>query len=230
VPEIAGTRACSIVKKYAVQLATAVTLAAAVAVLPSCSGNDDIRHRAKRVSHRPASVVNYAVGALAPDYAILRRVGTSRDILPPGLISKRAATHFGLDTRKAHMAYASPVGKFYVVPSARGFICILGTDQVIGQCWPWRTVATGSAVSSSFCSPLLPKEIEMVGMVPDGVGTVSLIGEDGSRKRVAVRGNVFVARMRFSSSLPARVAWRRNGMTHDGLAGISPTVVREACA
>jgi hypothetical protein len=167
---------------------------------------------------------------LAADFRLFRRPARARDEVPGDLVSQELAARLGLDVADAKLARARVFSSLYVVPGKRA-VCMFDTEGISAPCWPPRTVARGMAVSTSICSFRLPAgELRMVGLVPDGVSEVWVQREDGERARFTVRHNVFLARLKAGPEIPARVGWTRDGRRHDQTAGISPRVVRTACA
>jgi hypothetical protein len=205
-----------------------VVVAAAVAAtlsLGACGGGDATSTSAPE---RQSAVV----ASLEPDFAAFREPRAASDRVPDGLISPSAVKRLGLVVGASRLGYSGPSGRMYLIPAAGQVVCMFGTDRITAPCWPLDTVASGSAASTSMCSVGLPKgAMQMVGVVPDGVERVTLIGLDGSRRSVPTQGNVFVGLMRYEArSLPSQLAWTRDGRPHVQIAGILPKVAREACA
>lgn len=212
-------------KRVTAALATAAILVVAVARLSGCgqsaSGDSPLGSEPSEAG---------SVTPLRHDFKLFRREARPRDEIPASVISAQIVRRLGLDLSEAKLARATRFSSLYAIPGRRA-VCLLDTSGVSSPCWPPGTVEEGKAVSTSFCAEHLPAgELQMVGLVPDGVSKVWIARSDGSRLPVPVEQNVFVAQLTSGGALPSRIAWRRAGRAHSQIAGISPRVARMPCA
>lgn len=206
-------------------LVAAAILVAAAAGLPGCGQGASGETRS---GLQPGA--GDSVARLRPEFSLFRREARRGDGVPTGLVGDEIVARLGLDLSEARLARATPFTRLYAIPGRRA-VCLLDTSGVSSPCWPPVTVKEGAAVSTSFCAQHLPAgELQMVGVVPDGVAAVSIVRGDGTRATAQVKQNVFVAQLATDGSLPSRVVWRRAGQVHSQIAGISPQVARAPCA
>jgi hypothetical protein len=145
-----------------------------------------------------------------------------------GLVAEEIVARLGLSLSEARLARTTP-SRLYAIPGEKA-VCLLDLNGVSSPCWTPATVEEGKAVSTSFCAQHLPAgELQMVGLVPDGVSTVSILREDGSRATARVKYNVFVAQLSSDGALPTRLAWKGAGGVHNQIAGVSPRIARQPC-
>jgi hypothetical protein len=163
------------------------------------------------------------------ELAVFRRARDSRDAIPPQLLAKGLVRELKLRLSDSRVVDPAASTRAYVVPGAAVICAFLG-DRAGGGCWPTGTVQSGNATDTALCSTQLPLHtIKTVGLVPDGVASVTLTGRYGSSHRAIVRENVFAARMS-SADPPTQVSWVLAGRLQRHPSGIPPNAMHMTCA
>lgn len=153
------------------------------------------------LSGGPVSIGQYQAGQRAPlaavippaqaaAFAILRRPTNAADALPPSLLPAQFVGVYGADAALARHIEGLPAGvDVWVVPGSRS-LCLVGNSGA--SCGPDATMIDhGLAMSSGSAGN--PGAQSIIGLVPDGVGSVTLTLTDGSQRTVAVADNGYAA-------------------------------------
>jgi hypothetical protein len=115
--------------------------------------------------------------------------------------------------RFARLAMTTSQGaSIYLAPTEAG-ACLLDSSQVlVATCASLSQIAAAGAVEFTICSPdITPTDIEIGGIVPDGVADPRVIYPDGSSSPLHVENNAFVLRVAKTQPLPVKIAWSLHG-------------------
>jgi hypothetical protein len=134
-------------------------------------------------------------------FAILRGPRRAADALPAvagRTIERGPGPELGVNPALARSAAGSGKG-YYVVPG-RGWVCLARTTGA-SSCNTTEKAIDGRVVG---LSGRPGAGLQLDGLVPDGVGTVEVLGTNGERLAVPVTDNVWSAQPEF---VPASVHW-----------------------
>lgn len=139
-------------------------------------------------------------------YAVLRRERVATDELPAdhrGFVDDQMTKDNGAAARLSRRATNTPSGRPVFVLPGRGWICVYAVrgEGGSGGCNRTSEALKGYIVGTSAVAPGVT---QVVGLVPDGVSEVRLVGKDGSVERAAPDGNAFVFE---TARLPRSVQW-----------------------
>lgn len=146
-----------------------------------------------------------------------------RQLIPKPLVAK-----FRIDFSTARFAMVARAQPLFVVRGAHAY-CLVDRARSLTNCWSEETTRSGDASVTSICSPQLPPDIiEVGGVVPNGVRTVTILrGGRFTDETVGVRNNVFVAVLPAGDPLPLRLRWNGTGPRHS--TGVPAGTTYSAC-
>lgn len=167
--------------------------------------------------------------ALGPSFAVFEGEREPADEVSPKLIPQATTETLGLDVSASRFSRRIQGNPFFLVPGI-GMVCLYGRSDAIGSCWPPRIVREGRAVASALCGPgRFSDRVFTFGIVPDGVGEVTIVRTNVPSATVPVHGNVFVGATSSKPPLPLRVRWEVDGEWVIRSSGIPAKVAREGC-
>jgi hypothetical protein len=105
----------------------------------------------------------------------------------------------------------------YLVPTADG-VCSASTTYLASSCVRTQDLTANGAVhfETIKCSPYLSADqIEIDGIVPDGVSDLKLTEPDRSAQAIPVSGSTFVVYLSRAAGLPAGLSWNYGGQAYD---------------
>jgi len=105
-----------------------------------------------------------------------------------------------------------------------------GTENV---CATAEEIANGEGTEAVLCAPtsLPASEIEIGGILPNGVQDTAVALSNGTSVPLAVTGNVFVADFPRNGPLPVAIEWQSaDGKQHTASAQLPSGVATERCA
>jgi hypothetical protein len=146
----------------------------------------------QRVQPEPAITADQSA-----DLAILRRPRVASDALPGSPSSwtnDPADGSSGADPALSRSAQGLPAGAAWLIPGD-GMICFDARFPIAGgggTCQDDATVDTGRVLIFGF-NQSAPNLLGVAGIVPDGVGTVTVTAPDGTTQSVTVHENVYLA-------------------------------------
>lgn len=122
-------------------------------------------------------------------------------------------------------------GKIWLVPSSDG-VCVTSERHIVGGCATPSEIDAGQAVQSTICAPnLSPSEIQVNGIVPDGVTSVTIVRDGAPAEQVDVQNNVWIYTTSRSGPLPVAVKWSDpTGATHEHSTTVPPDAAEDNCA
>jgi len=165
-------------------------------------------------------------GSLVAHFSIFRRPRTADDVTPSRLLATGLIAKLALRPSESRLA-GSLDSVSYVVPG-REVVCAFVGDQATAGCWPMKTALGALATDTTLCAPQLPPHtLETVGLMPDGIRSVTLAGPHGS-VRVRVVRNVFVARIS-STNPPLRMSWMIHGHRVIHPTGVPANAAKMGC-
>jgi hypothetical protein len=118
----------------------------------------------------------------------------------------------------------------YLIPSQQG-ACMFNATGVQNFCATASQIENGEAVEAALCAPgLSTDEIELGGILPDGVYNASVTLSDGSAVPLAVEGDTYVADFPRTGPLPTELAWdTADGQRHVASADVPGSAASEDC-
>jgi hypothetical protein len=142
-------------------------------------------------------------GSLRGAFSVLGKGRSKRDNLPTTANVDALVDHAGANPSLSHRARSlGSDDAVYVMPSADG-VCLVTEHG--GTCNRADQALDGKVLGAELCSPTLsPGTIRVYGLVPDGVGSVTVGFDDGSSSSVSIVGNVFALE---TTRVPRSVAW-----------------------
>ncbi len=171
-------------------LAVPILLVGAVVFVTAANGKrHDSRHRAR------------AHNAAASTFSVLDRPTATSDALPPSPTDHQSLRSAGVDVSRAHRVRPSPTSEMWVTDGPSGSVCKLIHPSVFRRSGMLHVIQVqcptfdpsdkshGIAVATQG----VPPTVEVDGLVPNGVNTVTLYLEDGSTATAPVDGNAFDA-------------------------------------
>lgn len=166
--------------------------------------------------------------ALRHAFRILRTRRRAVDELPSGLALE--ARRLGMNPMSARLAHGWGIARMYVVAGGAQ-MCVVDSRQVLTDCWSKADALHGAAGMAAICAPnLAPRTIQLAGLVPDGVTSVT-IAVPRARKVTAYPSlNVWTAVLPARNPLPLTAVWRRHGRTERHATGIPPGIRAGQCA
>jgi hypothetical protein len=180
------------------------------------------------------SAVQAPSTAITAELAILSRSKTAADTLPAVVeesqwMAERLSGGNGALARRSRL---SPQGHaVYLIPSQTG-VCMLNTTGTENLCATANEVENGEANEAVLCAPVsLPTdEIEIGGILPDGVRNVAMVLSNGATVPLSVEGNTYIADVSRSSALPTEIEWDSAGGQHHVASTHVPSgVAKEDC-
>jgi hypothetical protein len=156
----------------------------------------------------PRSVPSQVQPAIGRRFRVLRRNRRVSDALPLSaskLVNDPDTPNTsGSNGSLARDSGAGPPGTRVFVAPGNDAVCVVvdapgpeGGDVAMGGCADLQVAEAGRFVHGSYGGPFGgPDEVLAYGLVPDGVDSVVLENGAGERRRVAVSGNVWAARVR----------------------------------
>jgi hypothetical protein len=175
----------------------------------------------------PSSVVANEIG-------VFKRASTSGDRVPQQYeeLHWRGEERFGANGYLSRRARLSPSGKpVYLIPG-RESICMLNSSGTENFCAPQQAIAAGNANAISLCAPrsLSTNDIEIAGILPDGVQTAVTVLSNGEQSPLNVEGNVYVADFARTGPLPETIQWTdAEGKQHSASTHLPSGVATEDC-
>jgi hypothetical protein len=109
---------------------------------------------------------------------------------------------------------------------------MLNTTGTENFCATANEVETGEATEAVLCAPtsLPTSEIEIGGILPDGVTHVDMVLSNGATVPLSMEGDVYVFDAPRSSALPAEIEWESaSGEHRTASAHVPPGVANEEC-
>lgn len=203
-----------------------------------------------------SNVVTTPAASLVNELAVLRRPRTSDDALPASVASTLDERHpapavekalvaageddtvrdrlpeSGANAALSRLARRSPSGMpMYVIPSQEG-LCVLTVGGSQRGCVTAEAIEGGETTEAVLCEPgaLPANEIEISGILPDGVTQSVVMLSNGETAPLNVIGNVYVANFPRSGPLPVAIDWMANGTRHSADAHVPAGVSTEHCA
>jgi hypothetical protein len=146
----------------------------------------------QRVQPEPAATADQSA-----DLAILRRPRVASDALPGSPSSwtnDPADGSSGANPALSRSAQGLPAGAAWLIPGD-GMICFDARFPIAGgggTCQDDATVDTGRVLIFGY-NQSAPNLLGLAGIVPDGVGTVTVTAPDGTTQSVTVHENVYLA-------------------------------------
>lgn len=173
--------------------------AAGTAIAVGAAGDDDQAAGPKTVIE-PATAQQF-LPSVAKAMSVTRTPATQ---IPDDIVSITSRLR-GANGDAAHLARKAPDGgAVYVLPSDEG-VCLSSTKGVEAGCYDGPVTVTAASV---VCAPGLPVDaVEVFGIAPDGIDSVSVALDDGSRRSVAVEGNVYIYRATKADPRPLTISW-----------------------
>ncbi len=154
----------------------------------------------------PVPPVSSPAVALLASFGVLRRSHVAADAAPSDIIDRDTLDR-GANPALARLATTVKSQSVYVVP-ADGGLCLLSTSFLAMDCFSTADLKSGVQMETIVCSPYLdPSEVELFGLIPDGVSQMHATYSDGASKPVAVSGNVFVIDAPRSGPYPTELGW-----------------------
>lgn len=151
------------------------------------------------------------------------------DEVPPSLLPRKIADQVGLDLMASRLARRYEGNAVYLVPSP-DLVCTYSRSNEVGNCWPIPTVESGLATATSICGLGGDAgEVVTYGVVPDGVGKVTILREKEPDRTVRVIGNVYVGATSARPPLPLRLTFVEDGKRVVRPTGIPPDIARKGC-
>jgi hypothetical protein len=149
---------------------------------------------------------HYTSAALSPqttqEFGVLRATATAEDKLPQKALD--ASASYGSIPDGARMARDTPRGPLYVIPGANDRICLMDENGT-GGCTFGDLAAQGQLITTLDHFPgLKDGEVEIQGLVPDGVQSVTVTLRHGTDRTLPIVNNVFDAVL---PDGPAKVIW-----------------------
>ena len=151
----------------------------------------------------------------ASQLGILRRPRSSTDAVPQSVVQKLSPTTFvganGANFDLSRRVHGLPEGAAWVVPGA-GHVCVIGISKTAAggeishpasggeSCAPNAGIAEGAVMSYGGSSRGV-ESVFVVGLVPDGVSTVTATAADGRTTSIPVYENVYIANLHGGTSL-----------------------------
>jgi hypothetical protein len=156
----------------------------------------------------PRSMPSEVQPALGRRFGVLRRDRRAGDTLPFSasriVNDPDTPNTSGSNGGLARDSGAGPDGARVFVAPGNDALCLAvdaprptGGDVAMGGCADMKIAEAGRFVEGAYGGPFSgPDEVLAYGLVPDGVDSVVLENGAGERRRVAVSGNVWAARVR----------------------------------
>lgn len=210
-------------RALAVISASAITVGGVLGATTIVVGADDDKPELRKVVV-PAAAEQFAP-AVAETFSATR---SPRRPIPASQVSVTSRAN-GADPAAAREARRSPNGgSVSIMPSSGGF-CIASSSGVESDCYDDPATVTATGV---ICAPgLQPDAVEVFGIAPDGIDTVTVSLEDGSRTTAAVEGNVYIYRAPKQLARPVSISWiDANGQRGSIGAGVPADFRNDRCA
>jgi hypothetical protein len=157
------------------------------------------------------------------------RHDTTKSGVPPIVLKEPAAVLPAASVPNAQaglsrLAQTTPDGDdVYLVPLSDGGVCLVTSSTSEDGCAPKEAVLSGEATSSDTCSPSVPpSQIEIAGIVPDGISDAQVTLSDGSHVPLDVVNNTYVARFARDGALPASIGWDTDEGGHRDIDALIP--------
>lgn len=165
----------------------------------------------------PVDKPNLVTGPAADSFSILKEetintVWPAKADAAPGTASALALILRSekIDQSVAAHVIASEDGELVTVAAIAEEMCVALHDMA--TCGPPQEALAGRLVAVEVCSPEYPDTHRVLGMVPDGVTSVTINGREGSSTRIPVADNTYAARI---SVLPASFTWEGPGIKEE---------------
>jgi hypothetical protein len=222
----------SLGRRVAVGTLCAVAAAGVTAGVALSAGSTGVPVDRPAPADRPApdALAQGASPAIAAELPVLGRPTTSADKLPAGIEGKVAhwlqEEQVGANGALARKVSTARLGMLYFIPSCRGF-CLVSADGPPNICATAAELENGQAQEATLCSPAVPNtEIEIAGVLPQGVTDPVAVLSDGSAVPLALEGDTYLADFPRRGPLPTEIGWT----TADGNAKAAPTQVPTSAA
>ncbi len=179
----------------------------------------------------PAQTVSSAIAAELP---VLNRPATPADALPAGFegnpehwLQEQLAGANGALARRVRV---SKEGTVYLIPSSRG-VCMLNVAGPPNFCATVAELDSGEAEEAILCSSFIPNtDIEIGGILPEGVTDPSVVLSSGISVPLSLEGNTYVADFPRSGPLPTEIKWTSaDGQQHTASAHVPSSAATERC-
>lgn len=187
-------------KVLTVVAASTIAIGGALGATAIIVGADEDKPEMKKVA-LPVAVEQFDP-AVANAFSVAER---PRQAIPASQVAITSRAK-GADPDAAREARRSPNGgTVSILPTSDG-LCIASTSGVESDCYEAPQTVTVTAV---ICAPgLPPDEVEVFGIAPDGIDSVSVSREDGSSSTAAVQGNIYIYRAAKDLPRPVSVSWK----------------------
>lgn len=226
------------IKKSGAFVATAMVAAVSAIAVPLVVADDQ---KAPATTHSPVVVGTQAAPAPANTASVPSVVSESlrsrfaafrREAGPMDRLDAKLSQKLTVPSVKMNPALARSVGgtqgsktRLYLVPAANEQICVV--DQTgSGGCQPVESYVSSGSVSTDECPAHLGDDKLLIyGVVPDGVGEVTLRLSDGGTLEATVTANAWsVETGRGVQERPESVHWSFNGAEKTLAVPYSPDV------
>jgi len=207
-------RGFSLLPVAAVMLAAAAALAGGIALADTTNGGGVVPSNAEYAAGQRAQLAKSIASEQATALGILSRAQTPTDAIPQSgvtpLVDGSFIDRYGANVALARRADGLTAGAAWVVPGT-GAVCLLSASSLNsegspipgmpggGVCTTTASVTAGTTyvVSGSRNDPGVEF---LAGIVPDGVGSVTVSLADGTTLGIAVHENVYTAAIHGSIS------------------------------
>jgi len=145
---------------------------------------------------------------IADAFDVFRLPAKPRDRTEADFFSAR----FGANPEFARFARFSPDGAAMHLLPANGMVCLQSSTRIEGGCVDVESALSGDNAEAIVCAPGLPHDqVEVFGILPDGVVDAKVGFADGTSAPLDVQGNVYALRSPRQRALPTAIQFTLAG-------------------